>query len=189
MKKNILKGFETSTIKLLPVEINDVPDLYKLRITRKNNYLNQIDSSIKVQYQYFENYQKRLLFEEEVYLKIIFKKTDEVCGYVRLTELLSSLSLGWESLILKTGIPGKVGIEVCFSIYYLSFIYLQRSILGPWIVNDNNFHMMKIHSYMGLVTEVDKTDKGKVLIITRNNFLTGKDKFLKWGFANEFKAN
>jgi hypothetical protein len=185
----IINGFSTSLLLFNPVEIIDVPEIHELRTTRKNNYLAQIDPSIENQYKYFTEYEKKKELNKEVYLKIINKKNNNACGFVRVTNFLDNYSLGWESLIIKEGTPAPIGIEICFSIYYLAFDHLKRSILGPWIVTDINIHMMKIHDHMGFVSQVDRINGASVLIVTRSMYEDKKGKFLKWGFANEFQEN
>lgn len=186
---SILDGFATSMLTFNPVNINDVPEIHELRTTRKNNYLAKIDPSIEGQYKYYNEYKKRNALGKEVYIKIINKKNNNTCGFVRVTNFMDDYSLGWESLIIKEGTPAPIGIEICFSLYYLTFDYLERSILGPWVVTDQNAHMMKIHDRMGFVSQVDKINGASVLIVMRSIYLEKKDKFLKWGFANEFHEN
>ena len=186
---SILDGFATSMLIFIPVEIDDVPEIHEIRTNRKKNYLTQIDTSIEKQYKYFHEYKKRNALKKEVYLKIKNKKNNSTCGFVRITNFLESYSLGWESLIIKERTPAPIGIEICFSFYFLTFDHLKRSILGPWLVTDKNIHMMKIHAHMGFVTLVDKINGASVLIVMRSTYEERKSKFLTWGFANEFHEN
>jgi len=185
----ILNGFQTSLLIFQPIDIEDVPEIHELRTTRKNNYLSKIDTSIRSQYEYFDAYKKRNIRGNEVYLKIIDRKKSLTCGFLRVTNLLDNLSLGWESLIIKEGTSAPLGIEICFAIYYLACEHLGRSVLGPWIVTDQNIHMMKIHERMGFVTKVDKVSNASVLIVMRDVYEKNKDKYINWGFANEFREN
>lgn len=185
----VLNGFETAMAIFEPIDIIDVPQIHQLRTTRKNNYLAQIAPSIEKQYEYFSEYIKRNLALTEVYLKIIDKKKNQTCGFVRVTNINDEYSLGWESLIIKEGTSAPIGIEICFTLYYLTFDCLKRSLLGPWIVTQDNVHMMKIHDHMGFVSKIDEIDNSTVLIVTRSNYEVKKLKFLKWGFANEFHQN
>lgn len=182
-------GFETSILIFEPIEIVDVPQIHKLRTTRKKNYLAPIDPSIEKQYDYFNEYKKRNIALTEVYLKITDKKKKEVCGFVRVTNIDNNYSLGWESLIIKEGTLAPIGIEICFSLYYLAFDHLNRSLLGPWVVTHDNVHMMRIHDHMGFVSKIDNTNDSTVLIVARSSYEVKKNKFLKWGFANEFREN
>ncbi len=186
---SILDGFSTSLLIFNPISIDDVPEIHEIRTTRKNNYLVQIDSSIENQYKYFNEYKKRNALKNEVYLKIINRKNSNTCGFVRVTNFKDKYSLGWESLIIKEGTPAPIGIEICFSFYYLAFDHLDRSILGPWIVTDQNTHMMKIHDRMEFVSKVDIRNGASVCVVMRSKYQEKKEKFLKWGFANEFREN
>lgn len=186
---SILNGFQTSLLIFQPINIDDVPEIHRLRTTRKNNYLSQIDPSIDGQYEYFNAYKMRNTLGGEVYLKIIDRKKYNICGFLRITNIDDNISLGWESLIIKEGTPAPLGIEICFAIYYLACEHLGRSILGPWVVTDKNNHMMKIHDYMGFVTRADNVDNASILIVMRNVYENKKGKFLNWGFANEFREN
>jgi hypothetical protein len=185
----VLNGFETSILIFVPIDVSDVPQIHQLRTARKNNYLAKIDPSIEKQYEYFNEYRKKNDALTEVYLKIIDKKKNETCGFVRVTNINNDYSLGWESLILKEGASAPIGIEICFTLYYLTFDCLKRSLLGPWIVTKDNVHMMRIHDHMGFVSKIDESDSSAILIVTRSNYESRKSKFLKWGFANEFHQN
>jgi hypothetical protein len=185
----ILKGFKTFNLSFEPITASDVQSIYDLRINRKNNYLNSIDNSIDAQYVYFEKYLSRYNLGLEVYFKITSSKTGEIFGFVRFTHLKEDLFLGWESLILKSGSPAPVGIQVCFLAYYISFEILDRSLLGPWFVSNDNLHMMKIHEYMNLIAIVRSDERGSALIVSKNDYEAKKNKFLKWGFADGFSIN
>jgi hypothetical protein len=187
--KNILYGFRTKSLNFIPVTANDVPNIYDLRINRKNNYLNTIEASIDSQYTYIEKYMTRYKDGTEVYLKIVNCQADELFGFVRFTHLKEDYFLGWESLILKSNSPAPVGIQVCFLAYYICFDVLKKSLIGPWFVSANNSHMMKIHNYMNMATIVDVNEKGSTLIVSKKDYVANKDRFLKWGFADEFSIN
>ena len=185
----MLNGFHTSLLTFLPVNLADIPEIYHLRSTRRNNFLKPIGGALEEQYDYFERYNERYIKGLEVYLKVIVRDSGLTCGFLRITKLSDSLSLGWESLIVKEGTPAHIGIEICMSVYFLAFDHLKRSVLGPWIVTRENLHMMKIHNRMGFTTCVDETSEAFVLIVERRVYESVKLKMIKMGFARGFKEN
>jgi hypothetical protein len=183
-----LKGFRTKRLRFDPITRDDVPEIYDLRTTRQNNFLGKIPTGIQSQYDYYDKYVARYEADHEVYLKITNSTTKEIYGFVRITNIQNELSLGWESLILKADCPATVGIETCFTIYYLAFDYLQRAVLGPWVVTVENIHMMKIHTYMNFVVIAAQDSRQSVLMVTQETYKQASTKFLKWGFADGFTA-
>ena len=87
---SILNGYQTSLLIFKPISIEDVPGIHQLRTSRKNNFLSVIDPSIQKQYEYYHSYKNRNTQGSEVYLKIIDRKNNVICGFVRITKILDS---------------------------------------------------------------------------------------------------
>ena len=99
--------FKVSPIKgkfthLYHVNINDADYILKLRTEeREDNHLMLTQNSIEKQKEYLTNYKKRFELQEEIYFKVFDVAKNQFKGFVRLTEIQSKTSFGWESAVLE----------------------------------------------------------------------------------------
>lgn len=169
--------FETNYLVFEAISNLDVDFIYKLRTTRKKNFLNKIPEDITLQYNFLKKYFLKFYQNEEIYYKIYEKKGSKKVGLVRITNLQEDKKVGWESLIISESANPITGLDACLSIYSLVFDILKKDTLGPWIVTKDNTHMMKIHDYMGIVSIIQEDKEKYTLEVKKEDFFKKKNYF------------
>lgn len=173
----------TDLIKLNPISKSDVEFIYDLRTKRKNNQLKEIPEDINEQYKYFDKYYEEFKKGNEIYYKIINLKNQKTTGVVRILNIKDQKNLNWNSFITTENTMPFVGIEVCFTIYRLTFEILKKDNLGPGLIKASNTHMKKFHDYMEFVEWTDADDLYQYFYIFKKRYLEKKDVFLNLGFG------
>lgn len=169
--------FETNYLVFEAISNLDVDFIYKLRTTRKKNFLNKIPKDITLQYNFLKKYFIKFYQNEEIYYKIYEKKGSKKVGLVRITNLQGDKKVGWESLIISESANPITGLDACLSIYSLVFDILKKDILGPWIVTKDNTRMMKIHDYMGIISIIQEDKEKYTLEVKKEDFFKKKNYF------------
>ena len=121
-----IKKIETELIKLHPISKSDMQFIYELRTKRNKNQLKKISDNIEHQYAYFDKYNLEFKKGNEIYYKIESLKNKKLSGVVRIFNINDKKNLNWSSFITTEDCLPYIGIEVCFTIYRLTFDILKR---------------------------------------------------------------
>lgn len=103
------------------VELSDAEFIVSLRFDKKNNFLTKVE--IEDQLKWLIDYKTRETAKTEYYF-IIYKKTDEACGAVRVYDFIGS-SFCWGSWLLNSNAPATAGIESALLVYEFAFYHLE----------------------------------------------------------------
>lgn len=157
---------------LYHVDINDAEDILKLRTEeREDNHLMPTENSLQNQKEYLTIYKKRFDLQEEIYFKVFDVVKKQFLGFVRLTEIQSKNSFGWESVVLdKTSSP-NLFVDLMLMIFKIGFDYLERDICGPWKVSKEFKKMMKIHEFIGMTEIMTENENFYELIVRKERYL------------------
>ena len=168
--------FKVSPIKgkfthLYHVNINDADYILKLRTEeREDNHLMLTQNSIEKQKEYLTNYKKRFELQEEIYFKVFDVAKNQFKGFVRLTEIQSKTSFGWESAVLEKSSSPNLFIDLMLMIFNIGFDYLDRDVCGPWKVKKGFKKMMKIHEIIGMTEILNENEDFYELIVRKNKY-------------------
>jgi len=168
--------FKVSPIKgefthLHHVDINDADYILKLRTEdREDNHLMSTENSLQKQKEYLTFYKKRFELQEEIYFKVFDVAKKQFLGFVRLTEIQSKTSFGWESAILDKSSSPNLFIDLMLMIFKIGFDYLDRDICGPWKVKKEFKKMMKIHEIIGMAEILTENEDFYAVIVRKDRY-------------------
>ncbi|MDD2733187.1 MAG: GNAT family N-acetyltransferase [Desulfuromonadaceae bacterium] len=103
------------------VELTDAEFIVSLRVDKKNKFLTRIE--IEDQLKWLTDYKTRESAKSEYYF-IIYTKSDEACGAVRVYDFIDN-SFCWGSWLLNSGAPATAGIESALLVYEFAFYHLK----------------------------------------------------------------
>lgn len=152
--------------------VDDVPLIFDLRHSVRGKILNHTSPDIADQYSYFESYKERFEEGREIYYVIRDKKVDLDVGIFRLTNIDKSICVGWEGLVIGERSSPFLAVDICASVYEMSFKILGRSELGPWKVRPDNSVMIKIHNYMKVARQISEIDNWLIYLVEHDWYIS-----------------
>ena len=166
-----------------PATVDDVPLIFDLRHSVRGKMLNHTSQDIADQYSYFESYKKRFEDGQEIYYVIRDKNIDLDVGIFRLTNIDKSTSVGWEGLVIGERSSPFLAVDICASVYEISFNILGRSELGPWKVRPDNAVMIGIHNYMKVARQISEIDNRLVYQVKHGSYTSRRHWLHNRGFG------
>ena len=182
MDKRLLR-LETKNTVLIPLVFDDVEFVFDLRLSTRTQHMNQISRNIEDQYVYFNEYMHRFNNGTEIYYKILDKSTNERVGVVRLTEIYSSETFCWESLVTASGTRAVVAIDTFCLIYHAGFTILQRLCCSPFIVPKELRRVVQLHEAMGMADRVGETGENWLYQVMKSKYQNGIVRLHRMGFG------
>lgn len=174
----------TNYISLDYVSINDSENIYSLRKKHKNSVLKSLNGSLDDQKKYLSKYLVRFNNREEIYFSIKCLKTNDIFGYVRLTELNNDYKFSYESLILKETSPKFIALDSILTIYKIGFNFLNREVCGPWVVPLDGKRIINLHTKMNLINIIAETKKYYICQVLKEKYLSNINFFDRLGLGN-----
>jgi RimJ/RimL family protein N-acetyltransferase len=123
--------------------------IHRLRVDpTMNRHLSQVTGGVEGQARFLERYASLEAMGSEYYFVIINRKTDELCGTVRLYDIRPA-SFCRSSWILATGRPRLATVESAFFLYDFGFGCLGFP-TSHFDVRKENTGVIAIHERMGV---------------------------------------
>ncbi len=180
---NRLLCLETKNTKLEPLVRADIEFVFDIRTSSRTQYMNQISSNIDDQYAYFDSYMRRFDNGTEIYYKIIDKSQNQRVGVVRLTEIESSETFCWESLVTVSGTRAVVAIDTFCLIYHAGFNILERLTCSPFAVPKELGRVIRLHETMGMADRVGEIGENWLFQVMQPRYKNGIERLHRMGFG------
>ena len=162
---------------------NDAELILGLRQQEKGNFLKKGSETLNQQIEYLKSYQKRFLNGQEIYYKIFDKKRASFEGVVRITQLDSTETLNWESLVVSKVCTPMLPIDVMIMVYDICFTVFCATKCGPWEVRAEHHNMMKIHDFCKMYEVEKQTSKSFWISVSKAGYERQINRFKKLGLG------
>lgn len=164
-------------INLRTVEIEDARFIYDMRQNLiKTKYLSKIDSSVKQQENWINNYKAREEKKEEFYF-VIESKGNERLGLVRMYDFQED-SFCWGSWLIKDGAPKTTAIESALQVYEFGFYELNFK-QSHFDVRKGNEKVISFHKRFG-ANVVSEDDMNYYFRFTEERYRATKEKYKRF---------